>query len=190
MVDQHRNVTDALDTTDAAAVLIEEEAFVAAASPPSSGVGPLRRLLTRLLALRHEVGKFATVGAFAYACDVGIYNALLRLHVETLTAAAVATVIAASVAFAGNRFWTWGGRPRSGLRREYLRYFVVTFIGLLIGLACLGVSHYGLGSIWPPAQSVLADNIAKNIVGMAGGTIFRFWAYRQHVFREAPVNAA
>lgn len=136
------------------------------------------------------MGKFATVGAIAYTCDVALYNTLLWLDVETLTAAALATVVAASVAFVGNRFWTWGHRPRSGLPREYMRYFVVTLIGLLIGLACLGISHYGLGSLWPPAQSVIADNIAKNIVGMAGGTLFRFWAYRQHVFREGSGNAA
>jgi putative flippase GtrA len=182
VVDHRRDVTDALDTTDAAAALVEEAAL-------ADGVAA-RGLLPRLLALRHEVGKFATVGAIAYACDVGIYNVLLRLRLETLTAAAVATVVAASVAFIGNRFWTWRRRLRSGLRREYALYFVVTLIGLLIGLSCLGISHYGLGSFWPPARSVLADNIAKNIIGMAGGTIFRFWAYRQHVFREIAADAA
>ena len=92
-------------------------------------------------------------------------------------------MIAATIAFIGNRFWTWRHRERSGLRREYLLYFFFNAVGLGIGLACLGISHYGLGSIWPDVfQTQLADNIAAQIVGTAFGTLFRFWSYRRFVF--------
>jgi putative flippase GtrA len=50
-------------------------------------------------------------------------------------------------------------------------------IGLLISLTCLWVSHYVLGF-----TSVLADNVAANVVGLAAGTAFRFWAYKRFVF--------
>jgi len=50
-------------------------------------------------------------------------------------------------------------------------------IGLGLSLLCLAVSHYVLGF-----KSGLADNIAANVVGLAVGTTFRFWAYRQLVF--------
>ena len=54
--------------------------------------------------------------------------------------------------------------------------------GSAIGLACLWVSHYVLGY-----TSILADNIAGNVVGLALGTAFRFSFYRLWVF--APERA-
>jgi hypothetical protein len=32
----------------------------------------------------------------------------------------------------------------------------------------------------------IADNVAKNLVGTAFGTLFRFWSYRRFVFRATP----
>ena len=53
-------------------------------------------------------------------------------------------------------------------------------------MACLALSHYGLGAIWPAVfQTRLADNIASYIVGTGLGTLFRFWSYRRFVFVEA-----
>ena len=48
--------------------------------------------------------------------------------------------------------------------------------GMVIALACLGVSHYVMG-----LTSVLADNVA-NIVGLVLGTVFRFWLYKVWVY--------
>lgn len=143
----------------------------------------LTSLVDRFRHLIHELGKFGVVGAIAYAVDVGIYNALLGSGWETLTAKTAATAVAATVAFGGNRFWTWRHRERSGLAREYGLYFFFNAIGLAIGLTCLAISHYGLGHFWPSIfQTRLADNISSVVVGMALGTIFRFWSYRRFVF--------
>jgi putative flippase GtrA len=151
--------------------------------PSSSGGGLTRRLWARFGAQVHELGKFGTVGSFAFAVDVSIYNALLlAFNIETLTAKTISTCIAATVAFTGNRFWTWRHRQRSGLGREYIRYFVLNAVGLAIGLTCLAISHYGLGSIWPVFQTPLADNISGLLIGTACGTTFRFWSYRRFVF--------
>jgi putative flippase GtrA len=153
------------------------------AAPPAPGGGPARRLWHRVSALVHELGKFGTVGAVAFAVDLLIYNALLLGYdLETLTAKTISTCLAATVAFTGNRFWTWRHRQRSGLGREYVRYFLLNTIGLGIGLTCLALSHYGLGSIWPVFTSPLADNISGQLVGTAVGTLFRFWSYRRFVF--------
>jgi putative flippase GtrA len=181
--DHHPDVTDALDATAAAAALIEE----APAQP-----GRLDRLVPRLLALRHELGKFGLVGAIAYAFDFATFNVCLKaIHTDPLTATVAATVVGATLAFFGNRYWTWRHRERSGLHREYALYFLVNLVGLVIGLTCVGLSHYGLGSIWPAFRGLIADNVAKNIVGMALGTLFRFWAYRRFVFREtAPAGGS
>jgi hypothetical protein len=69
-------------------------------------------------------------------------------------------------------------------------YFTFNGIGLVIALAFLGLSHYGLGQVWPFFETPLADVIAANVIGLGAGTTFRFWSYRRFVFREvAPAPA-
>ncbi|MDG4833304.1 GtrA family protein [Solwaraspora sp. WMMD1047] len=152
--------------------------------PAGTRPGPIRALLDRFGHLVRELGKFGTVGGIAFVVDIALFNVFIKaLGMESLTAKAIATAIAATIAFLGNRFWTWRHRERSGLAREYLLYFFFNAVGLGIGLACLAISHYGLGSIWPGVfKTLLADNISANLVGTAMGTTFRFWSYRRFVF--------
>ena len=63
--------------------------------------------------------------------------------------------------------------------------FLLNGIAMLIALACLWFSHYLLG-----LTSALADNISANVVGLALGTLFRFWSYRKWVFPAVPADAA
>lgn len=153
---------------------------------PSTPVPPpgfLRRLWDRFGHLVHELGKFGAVGIIAFIVDLILFNiALAVLDMESLTAKVFSTAIAASVAFIGNRFWTWRHRARSNLAREYVLYFVLNAIGLGFSLITLAISHYGLGSVWPVFQTPVVDNISANFVGAAMGTTFRFWSYRRWVF--------
>ncbi|HEX6969908.1 MAG TPA: GtrA family protein [Micromonosporaceae bacterium] len=153
-------------------------------SPSGTRRGLIGSLLDRFGHLMHEMGKFGAVGGVAFVVDLALFNiAAHSLRMESLAAKTLSTVAAATVAFIGNRFWTWRHRPRSSLGREYVLYFFFNAVGLGIGLACLAISHYGLGSIWPRVfRTLLADNIAANIVGTALGTLFRFWSYRRFVF--------
>ncbi|WVK84798.1 GtrA family protein [Dactylosporangium sp. AC04546] len=150
----------------------------------------LRGLYARFEHLAHELGKFGTVGAISFVVDFSIFNVLLFTDVHPLLAATISMVVAATVAFIGNRFWTWRDRERTNLRREYSLYFLFNLVGLAIALLCLWFSHYVLGAVWPFFEGKLADNIAKNLVGMALGTMFRFWSYRQIVFRKKEPDAA
>lgn len=139
----------------------------------------VRALYARVEHLIHELAKFGIVGAVAFVVDVGTFN-LLRtgaMHDRPLTAKVISTILATTVAFAGNRQWTFRHRERAGLRREYTMFFVLNAVGLAIALSCLGVSHYLLDFTSP-----LADNISANGVGMVLGTTFRFWSYRKFVF--------
>lgn len=154
------------------------------ANPPQP-----RGLRTRLRALIREVGKFGVVGGLAFAVDLAIFNYLLQSGSETLTAKTCSTVVATTLAFLGNRFWTWRHGDHTHMARQYTMFFVLNAIGLGIALTCLAISHYGLGRIWPVLQTPVADNIAGQLVGTAMGTMFRFWSYRRFVFRvtDAPV---
>ncbi|NYH44968.1 putative flippase GtrA [Micromonospora jinlongensis] len=155
--------------------------------PRQTRRGLVGRLLDRFGHLVREMSKFATVGGIAFLIDFALFNYLTSSRgVEELTAKTISTVIAASVAFIGNRFWTWRHRQRNNPAREYALFFLFNAVGLGIAVACLALSRYGLGSIWPSVfQTRLADNVASYIVGTGLGTLFRFWSYRRFVFVEA-----
>src|SRR5690606_24360583 len=130
------------------------------------------------------------VGLIGLVIDVGVFN-LLRvtvlspeaMHEGPVVAKVISTSLAIVANWMGNRHWTFARERRGHLAREGAEFFLVSFGGMLIGLACLYVSHYVLGF-----QSLLADNVSSNVVGLALGTAFRFWGYRVWVFRE-PVSA-
>lgn len=142
-------------------------------------------LYYRLSSLVRELMKFGVVGVVAFVVDVGLFNLVLHLTDKPLTSKTVGVVVATTVSYAGNRNWTFRRRGRYAVRREYALFFLLNGVGLAIALACLATSHYLLGF-----TSVLADNIAANVIGLGLGTVFRFWAYRRWVFPELLPEAA
>ncbi|MEV0350509.1 GtrA family protein [Nonomuraea sp. NPDC050680] len=137
-------------------------------------------LYQRFSSLLHELTKFGTIGIIAFVVDTGTLN-LFRgaFGMGPMTSKVLATIISATVAYLGNRFWTFRHREQSGLRREYFLFFLLNGIALLFGLLAIGFTQYTLR-----LESLLAFNIA-NIVGVALGTLFRYWSYKKWVFLEA-----
>ena len=134
---------------------------------------------------KHELAKFGTVGAVAFVVDVGLFN-LLRygsddslLNDKPLTAKAISVAAATTVAYFGNRHWTFKHRGRTSFKREYVMFFLLNGVAMAISLACLTISHYVMD-----LRSPLADNLSANVIGLGLGTIFRFWSYRKYVFPE------
>jgi putative flippase GtrA len=148
-------------------------------------VRPLLDAYYRLGHLVRELMKFGVVGGVAFVVDVGLFNLLLHLTDKPLTSKALSTIAATTVAYVGNRHWTFRRRSRSSFRREYLLFFLLNGVGLAIALTCLAVSHYVLDF-----TSRLSDNVAANVVGLGLGTAFRFWSYRRWVFPELLPEAA
>jgi len=150
------------------------------------------------LALAQQFAKFGVVGVTAFVIDVGLFNVLqyagdpALLAEQPLLAKVVSTGVATVASWVGNRYWTFRHTRRPHPWRELALFVCMCTIGLGLSLLCLGVSHYLLG-----LQSALADNIAANVVGLAVGTTFRFWAYKRFVFTHVaqtpdpePVGAA
>jgi putative flippase GtrA len=143
---------------------------------------PTAGLIIRLRGQLGELGKFGTVGAVSYLVDLAVFN-VLRDSLGPMWAKVVSTAIAATLAFAGNKLWTWRHRDHAKLHRAYALYFFFNAVGLAISLACLWCSREVLGAEWPAVfRTRLADNISAMLVGMTLGTIFRFWSYRTFVF--------
>jgi putative flippase GtrA len=137
------------------------------------------RLLARLTS--PEVVTFLAVGGVGYLVDVTSFN-LLRSQailstVDPSYARIVAVALAMVVTYLGNRFFTWRGQGSSDRRREIGLFIIFNIIGLALSVATLVVSHDLLG-----LTSRLADNVSANVVGLALGTLFRYWSYRTFVF--------
>jgi putative flippase GtrA len=128
--------------------------------------------------------KFGVVGLIGLVIDVVLFNAL-RIGVfgegtwaqSAIGAKTISTTVAIVFNWLGNRYWTFRRHRRRHALREFAEYAVVSVGGMAIALLCLWISHYVLGY-----TSLLADNIATNVVGLALGTAFRFLLYRYWVF--------
>ncbi|MCP2031657.1 putative flippase GtrA [Okibacterium sp. HSC-33S16] len=138
----------------------------------------------RLAGLILQLAQFGLVGAAGFLIDITVFNALRLtvlspevLHTGPLLAKVISTVLAIAANWLGNRYWTFRNHRQASTAREGIEFFAVSLVGMGIGLLCLWVSHYVLGF-----TSVLADNIAANVVGLALGAVFRFTLYRYWVF--------
>ena len=122
--------------------------------------------------------KFGVVGLVGFFTDIAIFN-VLRATVfdEPLAPKIISVTIATLVTWFGNRYWTFREHRRKNYLLELLEFGVVAVGGLLIGLFCLWISHYVLG-----LNSIVADNISGNGVGLVLGTAFRFLLYRFWVY--------
>jgi putative flippase GtrA len=139
-----------------------------------------------------ELFRFAGVGGTAYIVDVGLFNLLyLGLDWSYWYAKILSAILAMTLAFFGNRHWTW--RERRGTaaaHRQYALYFFFNGIGLLIALACIW-ANTGLASVWPQYfDNAIAVNLAANVFGVGLGSIFRFFAYRTWVFNSPKLKEA
>jgi len=81
------------------------------------------------------------------------------------------------VTYLGNRLVTWRGRSRGDRRREIGLFVAFNMVGLALSVVTLVISHDLLG-----LTSRLADNVSANVIGLALGTLFRYWSYRRFVF--------
>ncbi len=132
-----------------------------------------------------EFTRFCLVGLGSYVVDVGLFNLLAHSGLVSLPgdASMVAKTISVSIAvifsWVTNRLWTFRTKRSSAKTREFVMFVLVNLGGMLIALACLWVSRYGLG-----LRSQFADNVSANLVGLVLGTAFRYVMYRYVVFDD------
>jgi putative flippase GtrA len=138
-------------------------------------------LYARFRLIASELGKFGIVGFLAFVVtDAGTNLLHFRAGQGPLTANVIATIVAMAVSYAGNRYWTFRHRQRSGVRREGSLFLLLNGVGLVIQLACLGFTTYLLG-----LHGRLSYNAAL-ITGIALATLFRYWSYKTWVWRAQP----
>lgn len=144
----------------------------------ASSPGLVNRVRGLLDTLYREMVKFGIVGAVAFVVDMGSFNILrhgLLSHKPT-TATIVSAILGTTVAWIGNRMWTFRHRRNRPAHHEAALFVGTNALAMGIQVGIVALTHYALGF-----QSVQADNVAK-LTGIALGTLFRFWAYRNFVF--------
>lgn len=152
------------------------------------GVSALRRLRDELRAtwrmLLRELSTFGLVGTVNFGIDVAVFNlCALGLGLSPLVSKVLATAVSATSAYFMHRHWSFSHRARTGFRREYPLFFLFNAIALVAGLLIIAATQYGLDR-----TDALALNIA-NLVAIAAGSGFRFWAYKRWVFPRHPEAA-
>jgi putative flippase GtrA len=145
----------------------------------SLGRGLSARISTPWHVLRKELSAFGAVGVVNLFLDIGLFNELhFGLGIGPLTSKVISTAVATTSAYFMNRYWSFSHRARTGLAREYTLFFLLNGVALLLGLLVLGTTRYGLG-----LTDKFSINVA-NLVGIAIGTVFRFWSYKRWVFPQ------
>ena len=142
----------------------------------------------RMRRLAVEAFKFLTVGGFGYIVDVGLSNVLAYglgsipalLEGSPIKSKIVSTILAMIVVWIGNKLWTYGDRTTYSNLRGILLFIAVNMAGMVISVVPLGVTWYLLDM-----RDQLTYNISTNIIGVGLAMLFRFYAYRTWVFKEA-----
>lgn len=149
-------------------------------------ISAVRRLYEHFRQLIHEGTKFVIIGVFG----VLLYNLIngwlhFGMGIGPLSSLTVAAVVTTSMSYVANRYWSFRHRQRTSVPRETAMFFALNGVGLLIQYAVVGLTTYGFGE-----TGKLANIIANNI-GVALGTLFRFWTYRKWVWAASrPASAA
>lgn len=134
--------------------------------------------------LYREVLKFGIVGLVAFVVDIGSFNLLRHglLSEKPTTATILSAVLGTTVAWIGNRTWTFRHRRNRPAHHEAALFIGTNAIAMVMQVGIVAFSHYALGF-----ATVAADNAAK-LFGIGLGTLFRFWAYRTFVFAGEPMD--
>jgi putative flippase GtrA len=136
-----------------------------------------RELKSTWRILVKELSAFGVVGCFNLVLDIALFNWLhFGLGLGPTTAKVLSTGTATTSAYFMNRHWSFSHRARTGLAREYSLFFGLNGIALLAGVVINDITYYVLSR-----TDQLSMNIA-NLLGIAVGTVFRFWAYKRWVF--------
>jgi putative flippase GtrA len=140
-----------------------------------------------------EAIKFSAVNVVATTVAVLLFNALVHglpelygpgpLHDYPVMTYFVANTVGMLISFYGSRQYAFKHRRPTGLGGGLVNYAIVNFASFVIPMACLWVTRNVFG--W---SSVLADNVAANIVGAVLAMLVRFWAFRRFVFTRHAVE--
>lgn len=134
-----------------------------------------------------QIAKFMLIGVLATLVDLGILNLLILVSgvaagVTFSVFKGISFLFATSSKYFGDKFWAFEKMEKSGMKKEFGKFFLVTLVGLVInvGIASLIVNVFG-------SQLNLSENILANIGGIAAAfsaAAWNFVGYKFIVFKK------
>jgi putative flippase GtrA len=121
---------------------------------------------------RHQIGKYAVVGATSMVIDFGILYILTDIiGVYYLTSATASFVVAAFYNYFLNRHWTF--RSNGSRRKQLPVFFIIAIIGVTLNNSIMyaGVEQFG---IWYIYSKIIATGIV---------TIWNFFGNKYLTFK-------
>ncbi|WP_405017728.1 GtrA family protein [Kitasatospora sp. NBC_00070] len=147
----------------------------------TSMTGPKPSLRQKLSGLSGEALKFGLVGLSGVVVNFAVFWFCMNgLGLATLRSNIAATLVAIATNYLGYRYWLYKDRDASSRKREITLFLLFSGAGMLIETGVLGLSEYGFGF-----DGDLQKFAAKTL-GLAIGTVFRFFSYRTWVFKALP----
>jgi putative flippase GtrA len=146
------------------------------ATTPGARRPPLRTYLRNSWRiLLKELSAFGLIGAAAFVIDVGLFTWLASYG--ALKAKALSTIVSTTFAYFGNRYLSFSHRARTSIGRETSFFFGINAITLVFSELMIALFVYGFHH-GHTSRTVFV----VNLVTIAIGTAFRFWAYKRFVF--------
>jgi putative flippase GtrA len=133
--------------------------------------------------------KFMVVGIIGAVVDFGVYNLLIEgAGLPPEVAGSVSFVLAICSNFIWNRYWTYPDSRSKPLSQQFVQFFVVNVLGIVIRLPVIALTKGPFGrlaesllSLETTAASTLGNNIALAvaviIVMFWNFFVNRFWTY-------------
>lgn len=147
---------------------------------------------SRVVRLRAELGKYATVSGAATLVALMVFNVLVHglgterapLSGQPYLGYVLAHSVGMVISYHGSRSWAFSDRPPSHPDGGWTAYAAINVATMVLPVACLGVSRGVLG-----LDGAVADNVAANVVGAVLGLGARFYLFRRFVFKR-PIHLA
>ncbi len=152
----------------------------------------LNSVLTYVRNNRTEVErfiKFMIVGVIGAVVDFGSYNLMIELAgLPPEVAGTVSFALAICSNFIWNRFWTYPDSRSKPIARQFVQFFIVNALGIIIRLPTIALTKGPFGrlaerllSLEPETAKTLGNNVALAlaviIVMFWNFFVNRFWTY-------------
>jgi len=144
-------------------------------------------LISKKLPFLLQLAKYFLVGVIATLIDLKVYGLLtwffgLELAMIIGVSKGISFLVSVLVKFIGNKYWAFEETKKEGIKEEFSKFLIVTFIGLLIDLGfffyfskILG-PQFGISSeVWVKISVILAAVVAA---------AWNFLSYKFIVFKK------
>jgi putative flippase GtrA len=134
-----------------------------------------------------QMAKFLLIGAMATLVDLGVLNILIMVSgiaagLSYSVFKGISFIVATAAKYFGDKFWAFEKMERSGMGKEFSKFFIITLVGLAINVvtASLVVNivgpQFGLGEkIWANVGAIVAAFV---------GFTWNFLGYKFLVFKK------